>query len=156
MFRRKLHWAWVHRASQQEAYEAPLVKRDPLPCNIIVDAAVKNFGMAVQRLVVDSVREANTKLRKNLSTSPAYIAFALKWLRSSKVKAVLSDKDGTFVCINEQTLNWMWRQQITSGCYTPKSTLALEVVHREILSTNLSLAKRLEGIGFVQWAAEVG
>ncbi len=98
----RLKWSWLHRASTDDTWEAPLCKREPLECKRMCSNKVNVLAGNLKRLVVDHVVRANRRIARSsdtFSNRPAYVTFALKWMKKNGYLAAQSDKDGVFVLV---------------------------------------------------------
>ena len=157
LFRQRLKWAWVFRKDgSDEILNVPLVKRPCSICDKQVDPSIETFARAMGQTVQLFVDKVNKNKRwRDRFRKPAYIAFATDWLKSNEMCAELSDKDGVFVILHREALNFLYRVQIDAPCYKQTSMLNVPGEFRLLKNSIRTLAKGLANLGYEKWSYEI-
>jgi hypothetical protein len=148
----RLKWAWNFRRETGTNDQPPLLrKKSVAECKKVVDGAVSGFAAAATNLVLEHISTANSRFSYSL---PAFVKWALRWLRDSKTEVRVSDKDGVFAMMSSSVFESLKKQQIFKPCYRVVGTTTVEVRSLLMVAIARKLASRLRGLG-LPWAGEV-
>lgn len=148
----RLKWAWIYRNSESKGAAPKLLKSSSVPtCTKVVDGVVSGFAIAASNVILNHISSAN---RAFVYALPAFVKWALRWIRSSKTEVRVSDKDGVFVLMNQATFADIKLQQVQKPCYRVVGTTTVEMRSERMVAVARSLATRLSNLGS-PWAGEV-
>jgi hypothetical protein len=150
-FERRLKLAWLHRREEPREFEKPLVKRDVAPVKKTVDGLVTAVCSAVKRLTLQHRKQC----RSVMFPKPTFVKAARAWLKENRMTCQVSDKDGTFVLVDEVSFQLLQAFELCKPCYrhVSLSTIEVEFVHAGRQVGNL--CRGLKELGYVKWANEV-
>lgn len=120
-FGRRVHWA-VALKNEQSRSSRPLKARRIRECREWLPAVVRSFTAAVRNGVLSEIRKVSCRCCR----VPGFVRFTTRWLRTNKIRAALSDKDGVFALCRHDIMNSMVRRELAKPCYRPYSPLSLE------------------------------
>ncbi len=93
---------------------------------------------------------------KAFSNKPAYVRVALAWMRTNKIQAWRSDKDGIFVVASQATIESLVEHKIRE-CNDAYISVGVER-HAEVYRLSKGgvggLRKQLHKLGYQGWARE--
>lgn len=93
----RLKWSWFFKDDQREKGSPQLAKREPMPFEGLVPPELDGLAAHLRRAVVSAHKRANSMIATSPSRTPRFVQYAMRWLKNSGLRAVLSDKDGVFV-----------------------------------------------------------
>ena len=153
----RLKWSYHFRLAEREQHYRPLVSRRPRPYEGSTAGEINGFSYDLMRAVREGYEKANRYIRGCGAvslTTPRFVKWALSWMRSQNLRAVLSDKDGTFVLVRQSLLRDLVCEQLCKGQYKDVAFDTTTFQFHLIRNSSFSFCSRLTKMGFRNWGLE--
>ena len=149
----RIKWAWLFRKETGD-FSKPLLKRDLLHCHSRTPPTIEAFCRRLKEVGLEAGKKLTLEGGCKEAQKPAYMKFALRWLREKDYRVALSDKDGVFAMMPNVSFAECVSEELKKSFYQATSGLSIEVIFKHVKVTLLRLCKKLSEID-EKWGKEV-